>query len=190
MSDQTCSACGTQIGSYDGVLLSEKEGTRSLCSRCYNEIIAEYLGLDYAHVAFDPVTLQDRDGIPHTFQFRTRVFSDQLSLDALETGREEGYEFSVIADAEQDMFVTFRRLFERIRRELGRKHIEQAAEGYAITDAAVVRGQITSNLDAFDQIPLLIIDGKPVTWEELGRMVSPYMGFRFKLEIFDRSEER
>ena len=39
-------------------------------------------------------------------------------------------------------------------------------------------------------MPLLIVDGKPVTWEELGRMVSPYTGFCFKLEIFDRSEER
>ena len=54
MSDQTCSACGTQVASYDGVLLSAKEGTRFLCSRCYNETVAEYLGLDYEHVAFDP----------------------------------------------------------------------------------------------------------------------------------------
>jgi hypothetical protein len=190
MSDQTCSACGTQVASYDGVLLSAKEGARFLCSRCYNETVAEYLGLDYEHVAFDPVTLEDRDGISHTFQFRTHVFSDQLSLEALETGPQEGYDFSVIADAEQDLFVTFRRLFERIRRELGHKHIEKAAKGYQITDAGVVRGQISSDPDAFDRMPLLIIDGKPVTWDALGRMLSPYEGFRFKLEIFDRSEER
>ena len=190
MSNETCSACGTKVGSYDGVFLSAKEGTRFLCSRCYNETIAEYLGLDYEHVAFEPVTLEDRDGMPHTFQFRSRVFSDQLSLEALETGPRAGYEFAVIADAEQDLFVTFRQLFERIRRELGRRHIEPEGEGYQITDAAVVRGQITSDPDAFDRMPLLIIDGKPVTWEELGRMVSPFEGFRFKLEIFDRSEER
>ena len=64
MSNQTCSACGTQVASYDGVLLSAKEGTRFLCSRCYNETIAEYLGLDYEHVAFEPVTIEDLDGIP------------------------------------------------------------------------------------------------------------------------------
>jgi len=190
MSNETCSACGTKVASYNGVLLSAKEGTRFLCSRCYNETVAEYLGLDYEHVAFEPVTLEDRDGMPHTFQFRTRVFSDQLSLEALETGPQEGYEFAVIADAEQDLFVTFRQLFERIRRELGRRHIESEGEGYRIADAAVVRGQITSDPDAFDRLPLLIIDGRPATWEELGRMVSPYEGFRFKLEFFDRSEER
>ena len=190
MSKQICSACGATVSRYDGVSVGYKEGTKFMCSRCYNESMAEYLELDYEHVSFDPMTLQDLDGVSHTFQFRPHIFGDQLSLQALEIGPEEGYEFSVVADAEQDLFVTFRRLFERIRRELGRKHIEQAGEGYEITDAAVVRGQITSDPDAFDQMPLLIIDGKPVTWEELGRMVSPYMGFRFKLEIFDRSEER
>jgi hypothetical protein len=39
-------------------------------------------------------------------------------------------------------------------------------------------------------MPLLIFAGKPVTWEELGRMVSTYMELRLKLAIFDRSEER
>lgn len=190
MSEETCSACGTPIASYDGVRLSAPDGARLLCSRCYNQTIAEHLGLDYTNVAFEPVTLEDRDGVPHSFEFRTRVFGDQLSLEALETGPQEGYECSVIADAEQDLFVTFRALFERIRRELGRTHIEREGEGYRITDAGVVRGQITSDPDGFDAMPLLIIDGKPVTWEELGRMVSPYMGFRFKLELFDRSEER
>jgi len=192
MSEQICSACSATVSWFDGVSVGYKDGTKFMCSRCYNESIAEYLDLDldYEHVSFDPLTLRDLDGMPHTFQFRTHIFSDQLSLDALETGREEGYEFSVIADAEQDLFVTFRRLFERIRRELGRKHIEQAGEGYEITDAAVVRGQITSDPDAFDRMPLLIIDGKPVTWNALGRMLSSYKGFRFKLEIFDRSEER
>ena len=152
--------------------------------------MAEYLGLDYEHVAFDPLILQDLDGVPHTFQFRPHIFGDQLSLEALEIGPDEGYEFSVIADAEQDLFVTFQILFERIRRELGRRHIEPEGDGYRITEGDVVRGQITDDRNSFERMPLLIIDGKPITWEELGRMVAPYAGFRFKLEIFDRSEDK
>ncbi len=96
----------------------------------------------------------------------------------------------MIADAEQDLFVTFQTLFERIRRELGRRHIEPEGSGYRITQDDVVRGQITDDPDSVEQMPLLIIDGKPITWEELGRMVAPNAGFRFKLEIFDRSEEK
>ena len=190
MSNRTCSACGANVSPYDGVSVGYKEGTKFMCSRCYNESIAEHLGLDYEHISFDPLTIQDLDGKPHTFQFRPHIFGDQLSLEAFEAGPDEGYEFSVIADAEQDLFVTFQTLFERIRRELGRRHIEPEGSGYRITQDDVVRGQITDDPDSFEQMPLLIIDGKPITWEELGRMVAPNAGFRFKLEIFDRSEEK
>ena len=96
----------------------------------------------------------------------------------------------MIADAEQDLFVTFQTLFERIRRELGRRHIEPDGDGYRITQDDEVRGLISEDPDAFERMPLLIIDGKPVTWEALGRMVVSNAGFRFKLEIYDRSEEK
>ena len=190
MSNQICSACGANVSSYDGVSVGYKEGTKFLCSRCYNKSMAEHLGFNYEHVAFDPLTLQDLDGVLHTFQFRPHIFGTRLSLEALEVGPEKGYEFSVIAGVEQDLFVTFQTLFERIRRELGRRHIEPEGSGYRITQDDVVRGQITDDPHSFEQLPLLIIDGKPVTWEALGRMVSPNAGFRFKLEIFDRSEEK
>jgi len=113
-----------------------------------------------------------------------------LSLEALETGPEDGYEFSVIAAAEQDLFITFKTLFERIRRELGRRHIEPEGGGYRITHDDVVRGQITDEPHSLERMPQLIIDGKSISWEELGRMVAPNVGFRFKLEIFDRSEDK
>jgi hypothetical protein len=190
MNNRTCSACGANVSFYDGVSVGYEEGTKFMCSKCYNELMAEHLGLDYEHATFDPLTIQDLDGKPHTFQFRPHIFSDQLSLEAFEVEPDEGYEFSVIADAEQDLFVTFQTLFERIRRELGRRHLEPEGKGYRITQDDVVRGQITDDPDSFEQMPLLIIDGKTITWEALGRMVAPNSGFSFKLEIYDRSEER
>ncbi len=54
----------------------------------------------------------------------------------------------------------------------------------------MVRGHITSSAVDDHQTPLLVIDGKPIRWEEFGRMVSTYMGFRFKIELFDQSEEK
>ena len=56
MSKQICSACGATVSRYDGVSVGYKEGTRFMCSRCYNESMAEYSGLDYEHVSFDPLT--------------------------------------------------------------------------------------------------------------------------------------
>jgi hypothetical protein len=190
VNDLFCSACGSPVSPHDGVSVGFDAGTKFMCSRCYNELVAENRGLDFEHVTFAPLTLQDVDGVHHTFQFRSNIFSDQLSLTALETGTDKGYEFCVIADAEQDLFITFKALFERIRRELGRKHIEPEGNGYRITRDDVVRGQITDDPNSLGQLSRLIIDGKAISWEELGRMVAPYAGFGFKLEIFDRGEER
>ncbi len=186
---ERCSVCGTAIASHNGVYVGNGEKTRLMRSRCYNESIAEYLGLDYEHIEFDPVTLEDPKGVLHTFQFRSHIFSEELSLEALEvTESDVGYEFSVIADADQDLYITFKSLFERIRRELSRQHIESNNGGYRIKNS-VVRGQATSEADD-PFASLLIIDGKPISWEELGCMIPEYMSFRFKLEIFDRSEEK
>jgi hypothetical protein len=44
--------------------------------------------------------------------------------------------------------------------------------------------------DAHDgRVPLLIIDGREITWEEFGRMMMSYEGWQFKLSIADKSEE-
>ena len=44
MSKPTCSACGAHVSPHDGVYVGYKEGTKFMCSRCYNESIAEDLG--------------------------------------------------------------------------------------------------------------------------------------------------
>ena len=44
--------------------------------------------------------------------------------------------------------------------------------------------------DAQDgRLPLLIIDGQDITWEELGRMLMSFEGWQFKLNVGDKSEE-
>jgi hypothetical protein len=37
-------------------------------------------------------------------------------------------------------------------------------------------------------LPLLVIDGKEISWEEFGRMVMTFEGWQFRFEIRDRSE--
>ena len=63
-----------------------------------------------------------------------------------------------------------------------------AVEG---TDDDIVRGKIDSDRDGpdYERRPLLVIDGKEISWGEFGRMLITYEGFSFKLEIFDSSDE-
>jgi len=190
MSTDECTACQSTVPSWDGVWVGDGERYRFLCSRCYNESIAALIGLDYEHINYEPVSVQDLDGVMHSFVFTTHLMGDRIAIEAHEEGAQDGYEFSVVEDAEQDLFVTFGKLFERIRTELSRKHIEPEGTGYRIVGGDTLRGQITDDLESADDRPLLIIDGKPVNWDELARIIAPYKGFRFKLEIFDSSDER
>ena len=55
-----------------------------------------------------------------------------------------------------------------------------------------MRGTITCDLESDDDYghpPLIVIDGKEISWKDFGRMLMTYEGFNFKLEIFDRSDE-
>jgi len=38
-------------------------------------------------------------------------------------------------------------------------------------------------------MPLLVIDGREVSWEEFGRMLMTFEGWQFRMEIGDPSEE-
>lgn len=40
------------------------------------------------------------------------------------------------------------------------------------------------------EVPCFVINGKELSWHEFGRMLMTYEGFRFKLKIFERDEER
>jgi hypothetical protein len=190
---EKCTDCGDEVSTYDGVYISRENASNFICSKCYNRSISESMGLNFDHLSFHPITMADVDGADHTFHFQTRLFGDNVNIQALEIieGVPKGYEFSVHGDAEEDLFGLFTKLVDRIRRELGRKHIEPSdLTRYRITNEAIVRGRITWDDDTGGEVPCLVIDGKELTWHEFGRMLMTYEGFHFKLEILEGFKER
>jgi hypothetical protein len=48
----------------------------------------------------------------------------------------------------------------------------------------------SSRQDAQDgRLPLLVIDGREIDWDQFGRMLMSYEGWQFKLTLADKSEE-
>jgi hypothetical protein len=188
-----CHTCQASIAAYNSVHFGSPEsGYRQLCSRCYNAEVAALGEFDFEHVQFEPIELADADGVMHRFDFQLRLLGDErVSLEAFELrdGAPAGYQFQVIDEAESDLFAVLARLVERMRRALGLRHLETIERfGLAIKDF-VVRGRIDCDLEADDRLPLLVIDGKEISWEQFGRMLMGFEGWQFKLEIRDRSEE-
>jgi hypothetical protein len=193
MQKTKCEGCGRQAPSFEIINFgSLEEGYRKLCRRCFNTTVAVSAGLAaFEHVEFDPVRLKYSRGKLHTFHFRTFLFGTGVALDAFELrkGEPAGYQFQVIADPEEDLFGMLGRLIAKIERALAIRHIEEDEYGLRITDAAVVRGLIAWDAAQDGSLPLLVIDGREISWEKFGRCVMSYEGFQFKMEIRDKSDE-
>ncbi|MGH9318560.1 MAG: DUF7713 domain-containing protein [Vicinamibacteria bacterium] len=134
--------------------------------------------------------MEDADGVLHVFEFCTHLVSTGLEIQAVEEGkRGEGYELEILGDFDADPVELFRSLNQRMRRALGRRHLEIQNGSLEIRREGVVRALIDADDDRDDGLPLLVVDGRPVRWESFGRMLMKFQGYQAKLEIYDLSEE-
>lgn len=188
-----CAACRQPAPDHTIVSYGSMEtGYRELCSRCFNEAIASRLGLvGFEHVEFEPVRMIDARGVDHEFQFRTRLFGAGMAIDALEfrEGEQRGYEFSVIGQADDDALALLGKLIAKMRRALAHNHLLDTDHGTYVSDGLILRGMISSDPDVGERSPLLVIDGREVSWDEFGRMVEAFEGWQFRMEFVDRSDE-
>jgi Thiolase, C-terminal domain len=100
-----------------------------------------------------------------------------------------GYKFQIIGDPEEDLLVLLGRLIEKMRRALSTKHLTDGEHGLQIAEQRVVRGRIEWDDASDGRVPLLVIDGREIGWDEFGRMLMSFEGWQFKLSIADKSEE-
>ena len=145
----------------------------------------------FEHAKFEPVGLADCTGQLHEFYFRTNLCPTGVALDAFElrNGEPAGYYFQIIGDPEDDLLVLLGRLIEKMRRALSVQHLKDGDYGLQIADDGVVRARIEWD-DAQDgRLPLLVIDGREIDWDQFGRMLMSYEGWQFKLTLADKSEE-
>jgi hypothetical protein len=188
-----CDTCTRITPSYDTISYGSIEGgSRHLCSQCFNKEVAEMDGLTgFENAKFEPVRLVDSTGEVHEFHFRTYLFGTGVSLDAFELrdGHPSGYRFQIIGDPEGDLLVLLGRLIEKMRRALSTKHLTHDEHGLQISDEQIVRGRFGWDDTRDGRVPLLIIDGREIDWDEFGRMLMTYEGWQFKLIIADKSEE-
>ncbi len=188
-----CARCGQVTPTFEIVNYGSIEhGYREICLQCLNTEMAEALGLaGFEHAKFEPVGLTDCAGEVHEFHFRTNLFGPGVSIDAFELrdGLPSGYQFQIIGSPEGDLLKLLGQLIQKMRRGLSVKHLVDGRHGLQIADHGTVRGKIEWD-DAYDgRMPLLIIDGREVTWDELGRMLMSFEGWQFKLTVADKSEE-
>lgn len=182
-----CERCGQPLKSHESISVANV-GLR--CYRCFNEETAAMMGIDFDNTPLQPITVSDADGVDHTFEFRSMLVATGHALYARERlpeGR-EGYEFSVLGDFDANVWDLFGVLYDRIRRELAVRHVEQGELGWRITDTRRLLGRIVWDPERPGEVPLLVIDGRPFTWDQVGRMLMSFEGFTLRAVVDDSIE--
>jgi hypothetical protein len=98
-----------------------------------------------------------------------------------------GYEFKVMGPEESDALALFQELFNRMREGLGRRYLESTDIGLRLVERDRLQGRIEMDCDRGE--PVLVVDGRPRSWEEIGRLLLSYEGWNVGIEILDSIEE-
>ena len=52
-----------------------------------------------------------------------------------------------------------------------------------------MRGRIEWDDEEDGRVPLMVVDGREISWEEFGQMLMSFEGWQFKFEVFERSDD-
>lgn len=189
----TCESCKAVVPSYDCVHCGDfEQGYRILCNRCFNDLMAEQAGLaDFDNSQIESIRLTDVSGVEHQFQFTTRLLGDRLAIEAFEwkDGDRNGYQFQILGTPEEERFALLGKLVGKMRRALATKYlVEEPGYGLLIADRCV-RGRVAFDPESESHMPMVVIDGKDVTWDAFGQMMRSFEGWQFRLDLVDRSDE-
>ena len=159
-------------------------------SACFNQEVAQGAGINFITPQFSPVTLHDSKGTPHVFHFLTRLCPNGVIIEAYEVieNRRQGYEFYYLCENPMvESLHLLQSVLDRANRMLAKSHIETSQWGHRLTPDKVVRGRIVSQpLDSPDGgLPTVVIDGKELTWTQVGQLLAAEGGHQLKLEIRD-----
>ena len=178
---RSCGVCRELLRPFGGLHLDQprREPRTLLCIHCYLRTTGD-------SPDFPPISTLDCEGAEHRFEFQAHRFSERLTLEAREIrdGIPAGYRCSVAGDLETDPTALFQTLYQRLHQQLGRKYLTDSWRRHT------VRGAIEWDSEEEVDVPRLVIDGRDVSWTEMGRMLMTYEGWSFKLEMFDRTDER
>jgi hypothetical protein len=171
-----CGLCGKILQPYDSISVAEV-GER--CSRCFNEELADRLGIDFDNTPIAPIIVTDVDGVRHRFEIRSMLVGTGHAMYAREVRKRDargGYRFAILGDFETDARDLLKRLRERIRQGLSVRHVRETEHGWQLTQAHRISGVIEWDPETEGALPLLIVDGRRFTWDQIGRMMMTFEG--------------
>lgn len=75
-----------------------------------------------------------------------------------------------------------------MRAEIATRHVEHTELGWQLTPDQRLVGRIEWDPNSDARLPLVVIDCKPFTWEQVGHMLMTFEGFTLEARVKDTIE--
>jgi hypothetical protein len=163
----------------------------SLCDRCSDRRVAAITGYPELPDAPQPIEVADGDGRLHLLGYRVWRAPTGIEVELEEAGFAEGYHFAVLGAHDADVGELVALVRHRAEEEIARRYLEPNPHraGWIIRGeqaaGRLVWGEERELGGPYD----VVVDGRTLTWEELGRALEPYEGWRFRLVLEDRCDD-
>lgn len=192
LNESLCDRCKKTYPGYNMISLDQGDNNYiDICFNCWNQECADKLGIPLSETGQNLINIADKNNKIHKFHILRHILANGIFIEAQEIQNEDikGYKFGIRGDLYCDQIDLFVKLTEKIKQGLQKQYITLDEEGHKHFKDDIIVGDITWYDDTDDRLPLLIIDGKEYNWNDIGRMITAYEGFKIKLEIFDRSDD-
>ena len=175
-SGRPCSGCSSTPAPVvvDGV---------AFCGRCGDHAIAAATGWPVLPEPPAAEVITGPDGRSHTLVYRITRWPGGVTAYAEEIGaaQDTGYHISLFADHDGDVRDLLSRLLTTARAEIAQQYLEADEWGGWGLVGDEIRGRLTSDDD--DELPLVVIDGRPLPWRDLGRILTSYEGWSIEIHL-------
>jgi hypothetical protein len=182
-----CDRCKKQEAK---IIMTYEDGNEHFCLSCYNKQMETELNMKLAQQP-DSFSVNDHNGKSRSFHVQVKLDSIGIFMEAVEKV-DNGYLFGVHGERACNQAELFAKLVDKVKRGIQTTYVTErrTPDGYQIQ--TIKDDQVVGRLD-YDPLnedgPLVVIDGKPYTWEQLGRLVRQFEGFQVQMKFFDGTEE-
>lgn len=119
-----------------------------------------------------------------TFPVPSGILSEAIEVVGDE--KDEPYTFSILSPFDSDIENVELKLKAKIKRGINKRYLTTDGSGYELrNDEMAGRFEWSSKNDETS----LIVDGKRISMGQLEKILAPYEGFQFRLQIIDPSDE-
>ncbi|MDD2247367.1 MAG: hypothetical protein PHC39_09915 [Proteiniphilum sp.] len=165
-----------------------------LCWECNNNLAAEYLGIDLIPFRNGIYEYTGIRGKKHTFRINQIVHPVGIGYEADEitVDQSPGFKVAVMDNLDCDQAVLFDKLEAKIKKTIFKRYLKISKDSYFGKRIIIKNDEVVGRFEYDERnesIPMVVIDGKAFSWDELGKMLTTYESFQFALKIYDMTDD-